>query len=411
MRAHLPALDGLRGLAILLVVLTHMRMPPMDGPLDQFVGFWLNAGWLGVDLFFVLSGFLITGILLDAKGGPGYFRRFYMRRVLRIFPLYYLALAVFFFVVPHLTDLGGALRSDGTAGREGWFWLYLSNVDITLHGWPETVLAPGVFRTDALVLTWSLAIEEQFYLVWPLVVLACSRRRLLGVCLALVVVAPIFRRILLVAGLGPAGPYILMPSRMDGFAVGAGLALLARQPEGLTPLVRWARFVAPVAAIALVGIALERGSASYSTWLMETVGFSVSAFGFGALLVLSQTSARVSAVFRWPLLRAYGRYSYAIYLLHVPLARLLLPWLFPPNTPPIIFGSRLPVQLLADGVMFPAVLVVGWLSWYLFERHFLALKRFFPYGTSDRVPARTVHHKAEPGFALRPILQTPELAE
>jgi peptidoglycan/LPS O-acetylase OafA/YrhL len=104
-RGHIPALDGVRGLAILLVLAVHIRVSPGDLWFDQAFDFVRSGGGIGVDLFFVLSGFLISGILLDSRGGPGYFRAFYFRRVLRIFPLYYLTLAVLFLVLPHLDGL------------------------------------------------------------------------------------------------------------------------------------------------------------------------------------------------------------------------------------------------------------------------------------------------------------------
>lgn len=384
MRGHIPALDGLRGVAILLVLAVHFRVPPADNGLDRAVGLALGLGWLGVDLFFVLSGFLITGLLLDAKGGSGYFGRFYMRRVLRIFPAYYLVLA-FFLLVSHLPDMGGPLRSDGVTGREWWFWLYLSNVAMTLFGQPETVLGQGVIRTDPLAITWSLAVEEQFYLVWPVVVLLCSRQRLLSVCAVLLVLAPMIRGALLVGGVGAGfglfGPYVLMPARMDSFAVGAGVALLARQPAVLSVLARCARMVAPLAGAFLLVIAVRRGP-SFASGPMETAGFSIAAIGFGSLLVLALVNQRVSRWLEWPVLRAFGRYSYAIYLIHIPLARLIFPWLFPPlSPPPIVLGSHLVLQVVVWAVLLPAALLAGWLSWQLIERHFLALKRYFPYGS------------------------------
>ena len=134
------------------------------------------GGWIGVDLFFVLSGFLITGILYDAKGGPHYFRNFYMRRSLRIFPLYYAFLILIFAVMP-------LLRASGAdhVGKQVWMWTYLSNVLFARVGW-EGMPA----HTTHL---WSLAIEEQFYLLWPLLVWLASRRRLIQLCVGSIAVA------------------------------------------------------------------------------------------------------------------------------------------------------------------------------------------------------------------------------
>ena len=156
---HVPALDGLRGAAILLVLLHHLING--DLPVHSLVGRTAFAiprcGWAGVDLFFVLSGFLITGILLDQRGLPGYFRVFYARRALRIFPLYYGVLIIVFAILPHIR----AFPQDGLRWlrpEQIWFWTYTSNIRSAATG--------TIFNAPYLMLNhfWSLAIEEQFYL-------------------------------------------------------------------------------------------------------------------------------------------------------------------------------------------------------------------------------------------------------
>ena len=132
---HVPALDGIRGIAILLVMVHHFTIFGMGAPttvLDKRVYKLFAAGWCGVDLFFVLSGFLITGILLDAKGGAHFFRNFYMRRFLRIFPLYYGFLFAFFVLLPLTFSLGDNFRS--LLEQQGWYWSYLVNLPIAMEG-------------------------------------------------------------------------------------------------------------------------------------------------------------------------------------------------------------------------------------------------------------------------------------
>src|SRR5437870_557283 len=162
------ALDGLRGIAILMVMLYHQTVMVGSTGIDRFVGFWTLSGWIGVDLFFVLSGFLITGILSDSKGATGYFRNFYARRVLRIFPLYYGVVAFSLLILPYIPHwkLENLAR---IKGDELWYWTYLSNFSIAAH---------AAFRHGILDVSWSLSIEEQFYLMWPLLVLLLSRRSL-----------------------------------------------------------------------------------------------------------------------------------------------------------------------------------------------------------------------------------------
>lgn len=206
---HWPALDGLRALAVLLVLYNHAP-PLLFG--DGGRGIWHGSrgAWLGVDLFFVLSGFLITSILLQAHGRPGALRRFWLRRALRIFPLayaYLVTLAVVTWLVPgflHLRD----------ASAFGVAAVYLINFHIATHGWPAT----------AFSLLWSLAVEEHFYLVWPFVVLHLPRRLVVVVVLALVALAPLLRAVEL-SRLGAVGVYVTTHCRCDTLAWGALLAI------------------------------------------------------------------------------------------------------------------------------------------------------------------------------------------
>ena len=166
---HIPALDGIRGLAILLVLLCHFPLYGDMQPtifIDKLFYAMTRAGWCGVDLFFVLSGFLITGILYDAKGSRFFFRNFYMRRCLRIFPLYYGVLAVFFVIVPFVLPLGR--NYELFLKDQAWYWSYLTNIKIAIEGWPKFY---------ALAHFWSLAVEEQFYFVWPFVVFLWDEER------------------------------------------------------------------------------------------------------------------------------------------------------------------------------------------------------------------------------------------
>src|SRR4051812_8053988 len=183
LRPHFPGLDGLRGLAILMVMILHFGGTTEQGMsgLNLWFSRITGAGWCGVDLFFVLSGFLITGILYDAKGTPGGLRNFYARRVLRIFPLYYATLIVLFVILPLLAP-GPNPGLDKVALHQGWLWLYLSNFAAVFIG--DHTFAAGLVQAGHF---WSLAIEEQFYLVWPLIVLTLRRETLINICVAVIV--------------------------------------------------------------------------------------------------------------------------------------------------------------------------------------------------------------------------------
>jgi peptidoglycan/LPS O-acetylase OafA/YrhL len=369
---RIQALDGLRGVAILLILMLHLTR---WGQLHQTAGIdalyyrIALAGWVGVDLFFVLSGFLITGILLDAKGGPGFFRTFYTRRVLRIFPLYYTFLALFFFV---LLPLFPALGLGDPAGEQGWHWLYLQNFQLARDGWPEHL---------ALGHLWSLAVEEQFYLLWPLVVFASSRRGLTMACLVIVAASPLIRIALHLQGNAVAA-YALMPARMDTLAFGALLAILARQPSGLVRVQRWLKPAGWGAAFALLPIAARHRGLYSEGLLVQAVGYSLLAVAFSAMAASAVTAAPASRTHRLlaaPILVFFGKYSYGIYVLHQPLLDCLARIGFSARVVPSVFGSGLPGLLLFSVVGGIASVGLALLSWHLLEQPFLRLKRHVRY--------------------------------
>jgi peptidoglycan/LPS O-acetylase OafA/YrhL len=379
---HVPALDGVRGVAIVLVLLLHFTLyggPPSDVVADRIYYRIMTAGWIGVDLFFVLSGFLITGILYDSKGSAHYFRTFYIRRVLRIFPLYYGSLVVFLLILPHLFPLEPGLQ--GLRPDAVWYWTYLVNVSIARDGWPFFG-AIGHF--------WSLAVEEQFYLAWPLVVLLLGRRSLMAVCLVCIV-SSLLLRIGLELGGAEVAAHVLTPARMDALAVGALVVLTARGPNGLAGLARWAWPVVGMTSAGLLTIVAWRRGLPSEDVVVSTIGYSLLAFFFGAILVLGLTSppeAALSKVFTSSTLRLFGRYSYALYVFHHPLLVLLKPHASALNELPQLLGSRLPGQILFTAVGTAVLLGMASMSWHLYEKQFLKLKRLFPYraGAPD-VPA------------------------
>ena len=215
---HISALDGIRGVAVLLVLIFHVFQvePAPSHPLLRMGYAATLFGQTGVDLFFVLSGFLITGILLDTKSSRRYFVNFYGRRTLRILPLYYGSLVVFLVVLPRLVDF----HASGIPPI--WFWTFSTNVAVTQG------LDPG-----ELGHYWTLAIEEQFYLVWPLVVFALGRVALMRVCMASLVAAAALRMFVESRGISC---FMITFCRIDTLLLGALLALVARSPRGLASL-------------------------------------------------------------------------------------------------------------------------------------------------------------------------------
>jgi len=371
---RLPALDGARGLAILLVLINNLYPEHPSIRVDQLVETASNAGWIGVDLFFVLSGFLITGILLDGKGAPNYFRNFYARRFLRIFPLYYGVLLVLLALVAW-GGIGTPEERAHYLERQGWYWTYLVNLMTAWIGSGAAKFGTGPF--------WSLAVEEQFYLIWPLVVSLLPRRRLVSLSLLLLGAAMALRITWRIAGLTPEAMYLLTPARMDALAVGALLALGARSSAARATLARWGPAVLRTAGALLLALAVWRAGLSAEDVVVQTAGYTLIGLMFGSLIAVLVTGDRSTLLcrsFETPPLRLLGRYSYGIYIFQGPVMFGLersVPFV---RTLPRVFGSQVPAALLV--LVSASALSIGlaMLSWHCYETRFLRLKDRFPSG-------------------------------
>jgi peptidoglycan/LPS O-acetylase OafA/YrhL len=366
-----------RGLAILLVLFAHAAVNVPPGPWPALPGrlfFTLcSFGWVGVDLFFVLSGFLITGILLDARGAPHYFRNFYARRTLRIFPLYYGVLVALLVVAPLFPS---PVPASGTAGDNPlWLWLYASNVGVALKG--GSLHFSDWFVTGHF---WSLAVEEQFYLAWPVVVLLFGPKGLRRVCVGCMAGALALRAVLATCGADAHATCYLTPCKMDALAAGAWLAATVRE-VGVGPLVRPARLVAVAAGAVLLCLAADAFAAGrgepYDSLFMRTVGLSVLWAFFAAVLVLALAAPPDSVAGRFwrsPPLGWLGKYSYGIYVFHGLFSPLLGLVVLTHLDGWDALGQSVAYEALTAGLALP----LAWLSWHVYERHWLRLKRFFP---------------------------------
>jgi peptidoglycan/LPS O-acetylase OafA/YrhL len=350
--------------AILLVLIAHFRIVSDALPFDRTMSHLSLLGYTGVDLFFVLSGFLITGILLDAKDSRHYFRNFYARRALRILPLYYGVVFALVVVMPLFHRSTEPLRM--LQHYQAWYWFYGVNFIWRVPG--ATPYYTGHF--------WSLALEEQFYLIWPVIVWRLDRVRLTHLCIGCVASA-LFVRLGFVL-LGRGGDVIsFVPTRMDTLALGALLALGTRSPRGLTWLAGSGRWVGLSAGVILVATFLSADSWQFGAAVHQTVGYSASALMFAAV-VGGATAGWAAPFFTHPVLRFFGKYSYGIYVFHWPLMRVMGPVYAATASIPLVFGSVLLRQmalLLIAGTM---AVAVAMLSWHLYEKRWLALKRLFP---------------------------------
>jgi peptidoglycan/LPS O-acetylase OafA/YrhL len=292
---HIPQLDGLRAVAALMVLCLH------------FFGNWTSPSWVpklagigqtGVDLFFVLSGFLITRILLHVRESTNYYAAFYTRRLLRIFPLYYAFLVIHFFVRPWFAGIPIA-----SWGSQVWAWLYLQNVPMTFAHLPDA--GPAHF--------WSLAVEEHFYLTWPFLVRKLSLRQF-SYAIAATIVIPLLLRVIFLSQ--EIGSYYLTVTRMDSIAYGAILAVVASSSRAkrLVPLWRLALPVLGVSLVASYGFLVG----SRAAWLQVLKPSLIPAFflAFMAFVLHDPKAAGLARVLASPLLRSIGRISYGLYVFH-----------------------------------------------------------------------------------------------
>jgi peptidoglycan/LPS O-acetylase OafA/YrhL len=356
------ALDGVRGVAILLVMFCHMNiLEHTGGVVPRTISSVLAAGWCGVDLFFVLSGFLITRILLASKNEHAYFRNFYARRILRIVPVYYFVLALVFIILP-LTPFQ-TFQVSAAAKQSQWvYWLFVQNYFMA-H-------TKG-FGLSLLTVTWSLAIEEQFYLVWPLLVRLASSQSLKRICIGMIVSANVLRGLLALAHANWIASYVLTPTRMDSLAVGALVAIWRIESD--RPRLR--RLFVPLMAATFVLSVVE-----FQTYGAANVfGYTILAFAFAGLLELAlDPSSRWSRLLDNRALRFFGKYSYALYLLHPAILRAVagsMRWYGHPQ--PFGGPETLFTQFVFICYAIAGSVAAAMISWNLLEKPFLRLKDRF----------------------------------
>ncbi len=353
-RSYYPALDGLRGVAILLVVLAHNF-----GFMNYFF-----FGWLGVDLFFVLSGFLITQILLNTLDKPHFLRNFYMRRVLRIFPLFYLTLIICFFVLPFFIDK--SFDFSYYTKNQFWLWTYLQN-------WLIVFKEP--YGDKILLHTWSLAVEEQFYLLWPFMILLIRKPKiLLALMLFILTGVGVARYIvwsLQVEDLAYSSLYTY--TRIDGICIGCILALTIR----ISPLFLKKYTTAIVLLMATINFVFYflNNQNGFTLPYLAFVGYTTFAVLFGILVYEATTgeSKVIQFLLNNRILKFFGKISYGLYVFHWPIYVLLFPFLV------TFFKANSNISHhtgeLASGITVTiTAILLSVISYRFFEKPFLQLK-------------------------------------
>jgi peptidoglycan/LPS O-acetylase OafA/YrhL len=363
---HLPALDGIRGLAISWVVFhnTTDSLPQTVHGASHLLALLAHPGWIGVQLFFALSGFLITGILLDTQRATNYFFAFYAKRALRILPLYYAVLILLLIVAPHL-ERGTAMLQ---ATPKEWLSLWLFIVNWT-HAAPY---GSAHF--------WSLAVEEQFYLLWPLIVHRLSARRLFWACIYISMIALVIRSLMVLGGASGWAVYTATTSRSDALALGGAGACILRIPAAHAWLAsRLTAVNLSAFGLFLVGVPITHAYNSDSIQC-EIFGYTLLALCCATLVTVAAAGDEqvrrnmLARVLRWSPLRSCGKYSYAIYVFHQLIHKLVgEPWMV------ARFGSHPSAQTVYLYSVTIGLISFGaaFLSYHLLEKHFLALKHLF----------------------------------
>jgi peptidoglycan/LPS O-acetylase OafA/YrhL len=367
---HIDSLDGLRGIAILLVFFFHYLPRNLYNPLS-----WIaSVGWTGVDLFFVLSGFLITGILYDTRKSTNFFKVFYARRALRLFPLYCLAVGVVLLVA--------VLLHTPMSWKAIPFYIYGANLMLPLKDG-----VPNFTPYFNCIHFWSLAVEEQFYSLWPLVVFFVPRRKtLMQICAGGILGAIVFRVVLTYLGVSAWILYTETPARMDALLAGAMLALALRGPRPDAWLSRTRLYsVIAVCGLILIVLFIRARTLFFGSTAMTSWGYSMIAGVYVCVLALALVPGTVAnRVGRVSALRFFGRYSYGLYVWHdlpSPICATWQAW-FTRNIHPLVVGQM--VYALAMLALFTMVAVA---SYHLLELRFLKLKSHFRYANHIEGPS------------------------
>ncbi len=370
-KTRFPALDGIRALAIAMVFFHHLGGGSHGGVILRTINYVRLAGWAGVDLFLVLSGFLITGILFDTQRDSHFFKRFFARRSVRIFPVFYLVCFVLLLLTPifqyqwrpeHLTFLVYL----------GNFW---GNHDFSLY---DIVSSKYSAARVTIGHFWSLCVEEQFYMLWPFLVWKIRDRiRLMQTAIALCALAIILRVILCMElPIGPAQGWVsrTLPFRMDSLLIGGILALLLRGPNSdrWQRSCRWIFLVGLVFTLPIIANPLG----AFSLWTLIP-GFTIIAITSAGLIGSTLRSGSPAfRLFYFKPFRILGKYSYGFYIYHMLFEHAwgaLLVWVIG-KTHSLVIGG-----IVEIGTASIVIFLVSKISYDYFEVRFLHLKKYFEY--------------------------------
>ncbi len=372
MNERVKELDGLRGVAIILVMAFHIFKRANYFTRHEILYFITNltfVGWIGVDIFFTLSGFLITSILLQTKDEKNYFRNFYARRILRIFPLYYVFIAIILAFIPILVPE----FTPSIPGALPFLLLYLQNW-MGFFGGPQL---PAYLSA-----TWSLAMEEQFYFIWPAIVYYTRRETLIKISVSIIVISILWRifGVVFWEDVKVASFFYFNTfTRFEELVFGALLAIFLTNPA-LKDRIRFLAapvFLAAFSAFLILCIKLFPGLIPYySNATLALWSYTLIPLFSTALIAIFLTYPEkfiIRRIFQNKILTFFGKFSYSMYLLHMPVALILLDPLY--NTRIRGWKMYLTYIILTYGL----TILGSLLTWHLLEKKMLGLKKYFEY--------------------------------
>ncbi len=371
---HLPALDGVRGIAVLMVFLIHYGGGAKSSNFVlHTIGVSVQAGWTGVTFFFILSGFLISGILWDSRNEPHFWRNFYMRRTLRIFPVYYASLLL-------------ALIAAAIAGNARFALTHVYVYALYLQNMPLPFNAGNLGSPLEMSHLWSLAVEEQFYLLWPFLLTQMKTlKRAKWLCIGIFVFSAVFRIVgwyLLPAGPDAAGVpshrifhsgYGFLLSRAGELAAGAYLAMSFRDSVLWPRLRRVAPYLCAAGLAGFLIAAKYGGTLTYESAAGFLIGLPCITICLAAILVMALGDGVVNRLFRLRPLRWLGGISYGFYIFHVlftPVFSWIVEKIAPDASRNVTFG----LTFVVAGSL---SVLLAWFSFRFFESRFLRLRTLF----------------------------------
>ncbi|MDR2236766.1 MAG: acyltransferase [Chryseobacterium sp.] len=341
---HYHELDGVRAIAVIMVMFFHFFQDiEASGPVIKLTLF----GKTGVSLFFVLSGFLITRILLNSKEKNSYFKSFYMRRILRIFPLYYFFLLIYYFIFPLVSDWHAA-----SFHEQIWYWTFIQNFAITFN-----------WKSFGPLYYWSLAVEEHFYLFWPFIIYYCPVKKIKWVVLFLCFISFLTRVILIYNHIEES---LLTFARFDELALGSFLAIMERENKLISNHSKKFLFAFFALLLPLFYLSFKNGSYSLLDNSLRHLVLGLVYASFVAFIVSVSSDNRLKQLLKTPFFSFTGKISYGLYVYH-PTCFLIIHYYLKDSNLIISF-------ILSFGLAY----VISALSYHFFEKRFLKLKSKFP---------------------------------